>query len=120
MLKPEFTRHDNDRVVEADGDLVADQRVQAVNRLGRFVEFAVLNESQDRAEIGHILGVSSDQFHVAILARLLSLFSSRLDALSELFKVTASDPIGRIRAGSGDHGELSTHTGHGVRILTML
>ena len=34
-----------------------------------------------------------------------SLSLPRLDALSELIEVTASDSIGRTRAGSGDHGQ---------------
>ncbi len=60
---------------------------------------------QDRAEIGHILGICGGQFHVAISARLLSLSLPRLDALSELIEVTASDPIGRARAAFSDHGQ---------------
>ena len=95
----------NDRVVEADGDLVSDQRVQAINRLGRLVACAASGESQDRAEIDHVLGVSSGQFSVAISARLLSLSLPRLDALSERFKVIAVDPMARTRASSGDHGQ---------------
>ncbi len=35
----------NDRVVEADGDLVSDQRVQAINRFGRLVECSGFDES---------------------------------------------------------------------------
>ncbi len=34
-----------DRVVEADGDLVSDQLIQAVNRLGRLVERSGFDES---------------------------------------------------------------------------
>ena len=59
----------NHRIVEADGDLVSDQRVQAINRLGRLVECAAFCESRDRAKIGDILGVSGGQFHVAISSR---------------------------------------------------
>ena len=95
----------NDRAVEVDGDLVSDQRVQAINRLGHLVECAAFDESQNRAEIGHILGLSSSQFHVAILARLLSLFLPRLDAPSELLKVTATDLPGGVRSGCGDRGQ---------------
>ena len=61
-------------------------------------------ESEERGEISHGLGGSSGQFSVAISARLLSLSLPRLDALSDLLEVTASDPIGGTRAGSGDHG----------------
>ena len=51
----------NDRVVEADGDLVSSQRVEAVNELGSLVECSGVDEPQDGAEIGYILDVSSGQ-----------------------------------------------------------
>ena len=95
----------NDRVVEADWDLASDQRVQAINRLGRLVECSGFDESQDRAEFGYVLCLRCSQFHVAISSRLAPVSLPRLDALSELLKVTASDLIGKTRAGSGDHGQ---------------
>ena len=53
------------------------QRVQAVDRLGRLMECSVFDESQDRAEIDHILGVCAGQFSVAISARLDHLLRTR-------------------------------------------
>ena len=86
------------RVVNAKADLVSDQRVQAITLLGRLVEHSGFDESQDRAEISHVLGVSGGQFSVAISARLLSLSFPRLDALSELLKFTATDSLGGVRS----------------------
>lgn len=47
------------------------------------MESAAFDESQDRAEIGNILGISGGQFHVAISSRLAPVCLARIDALSE-------------------------------------
>ena len=93
------------RIVKALGELVSDQRVEAVDRLGRLVECSGFDESQDRAEIGCIVGVSNGQFHVAISSRLPPVPLPRLDALSELLEITATDLPGGLRSGFGDHGQ---------------
>ena len=82
----------------------SDHSVEAVNDLGRLVEYAGFDEPQAGAEIGHILGVSSGQFSVVILSRLAPVSLPRLDALSELLKVTVTDLPGWVRSGCGDHG----------------
>ena len=78
------------RLVKALGDLVSDQCVEAVNDLGRVVECSGFDESQYRAEIGHVLGVCGGQFSVTISPRLPPVSLPRLDALSELLQFTVT------------------------------
>ena len=87
------------RIVKALGELVSDQRVQAINRLGRLVECSGFDESQDCAEISHILRVYGGQFHVAISTRLPAVSVPRLDALPELLEFTTTDLPGAVRSG---------------------
>ena len=54
-----------------------------------------------------VSGHSGGQFHVAISSRLPLVSLPRLDALSELLEITATDLPGGVRSGCGHHGHRS-------------
>ena len=62
-------------------------------------ECAGFDESPDRPEFGHVLGVCGGQFHVAISSCLAPVSLPRLDAPSELLEFTATDLPGAVRYG---------------------